>query len=84
MGTFNILYLFLFFVVITLVAIFLATREKDDLMDQDEKIPTGKGKTIDTSDKVYELESASSKDLKKIVKHKSIDYKKIDKAKPRG
>lgn len=61
------------FVVITGIAIFLATRERDDVIDMDEKIPRGTAKKIDTGTKTIEIMSEKKhKELKKILKHKDI------------
>lgn len=69
----NVTIFIVIFVVITLVTVFMATREKDDLVDQDQKIPRGKGKKIDTGPQMYEIDSVTKQtELKKILKQKDI------------
>ncbi len=73
----NPLLLVVIFVVITLLGVFFATREKDNLVDIDEKIPRGKGKKLKTDDQVFELTSAKKQvELNKILKRKEIKGKK--------
>lgn len=72
----NPIMMILLLLVITGITVFLATREKDELMDQDDKIPRGKTKPIDTDGPVIEITSAKSAEKLR----KMMDYKGIKKA----
>jgi len=70
----NALYFILIFVVITVIAVFFASRDKDELVDQDDKIPRGTAKKIDTEGQVIEIFSKkSSQNLKKMMGHKKLN-----------
>ena len=69
----NPLVFIVIFVVITLVGVFLATREKDDLVSLDEKVPRGKAKKIDVDEQTFEITSSKKQiELDKMLKRKEI------------